>query len=56
MIGMFDQYPSHSVNPYKRVNLSRAVHAVNNTGKIFVPNAGPKSTPVFSTVNWCVDK
>ncbi|KAK2179329.1 hypothetical protein NP493_498g02005 [Ridgeia piscesae] len=56
MIGMFDPYPSHSVNTYKKASLSRAVHAVNNTGKTFMPNAGPKSTPVFSTVNWCVDK
>lgn len=53
--GTFDPYPSHSADHYK-VKVSRPVHVVNKTGKIFMPSAGPKSAPVNSVLNQNVVK
>lgn len=53
--GCFDNYPSHSNDPYK-VAHHKVVNVVNKHGKIFVPNPGPKSAPVNSVVNQNVIK
>lgn len=47
--GTFDPYPSHPVDPYN-LKVTRPVHVVNKTGRIFVPSAGPKSAPVSSVL------
>ena len=49
--GTFDPYPTHSVDPYKTGLKTRPVNVVNKTGKIFVPNQGPKSAPISSVMN-----
>ena len=54
-VGTFDPYPTHSVDGYQRMK-GRPVHVVNKTGKLFVPNPGPKSAPVSSIVNYNVVK
>ncbi|CAH1794960.1 unnamed protein product [Owenia fusiformis] len=53
--GTFDPYPSHSADPYN-VKITRPVHVVNKTGKIFMPSPGPKSFPMSSVVNTNVDR
>ena len=53
--GTFDPYPGHSVDPYK-VRVTRPVHVVNKSGKIFTPSPGPKSAPVNSVLHQNVTK
>ncbi|XP_074648316.1 cilia-and flagella-associated protein 96-like [Tubulanus polymorphus] len=48
--GTFDQYPTHSADPFK-IKVKRPIHVVNNTGKIFMPSPGPKSAPISSVID-----
>ncbi|ELU15220.1 hypothetical protein CAPTEDRAFT_167507 [Capitella teleta] len=48
--GTFDPYPSHSSNVYKPKS-SHVKLVVNKTGKIFMPNGGPKTAPVNSVLD-----
>ena len=56
MSGTFDPYPKHSEGVQKKANLARAIHIVNNTGRIFMPNTCGKTAPVFSTLALNVDR
>lgn len=53
--GTFDPYPSHPADPYKMKSTGRTL-VVNKTGKIFMPNAGPKSAPITSVLDQNVVK
>jgi len=50
--GTFDAYPSHSADPYHvRMYGSRDMSSAGQTGRYFVPPAGPKSAPSASILD-----
>ncbi|KAJ8015152.1 hypothetical protein DPEC_G00023180 [Dallia pectoralis] len=52
--GTFDNYPSHSADPY--VTRRSTAVTINKEGKVFRPPPGPKSTPVKSIISVNVDR
>lgn len=49
--GTFEQYPHHSVDPYKVRSLTDRSKNTGNKGGIFHPSPGPKSTPTKSLLD-----
>jgi len=51
--GAFTEYPTHSVDPYRK---SRGYRAPKRDGNVFLPNQGIKSRPIKSVVNMNVTR
>lgn len=53
--GCFTKFPSHMDDQYKgNLEYKPAKRVVNNSGKLFYPQQGPKSRPQNSVINYNV--
>lgn len=54
--GFFTKFPNHMTDQYKPMTDYKPLKkVVNNTGKLFTPQKGPKSKPQSSIINQNVD-
>lgn len=50
--GFLNKYPDHKDDPYQRPQYFQPIKkVVNNSGKLFTPHQGPKSTRQTSIIN-----